>query len=81
MCMCPYQYCCADLFMCLCSEARANAPKGPGDLDPFEVLDMLPAPMRDAFDSQVSVLGGGGEREKQIDLEERFCHFIHALSL
>ena len=33
-------------------EQREGVPVGPGGLDPFEVLESLPAPMRKAFDSQ-----------------------------
>ena len=34
------------------AERRADAPAGPGGLDPYEVLESLPEPMREAFESQ-----------------------------
>ena len=33
-------------------EQRASAPLGPGGLNPFDVLEALPANLREAFDEQ-----------------------------
>ena len=33
-------------------EQRANAPLGPGGLNPFDVLEQLPENLRQAFDDQ-----------------------------